>query len=90
MEQFGRDATLYGILLEMRTLLLKHDVGQEESVARVLTAIQQKDPKAIKATLDSLEFLGAAGPIRDLVLLEVPWTAEQRVDRCDQARLTAF
>jgi hypothetical protein len=80
--------SLRRILTEMRALLLKHDAAQQEAVLTVLSAIDDGDREIIKESLNSLSFWGGSGSILDLILHEVPWTAEFKRDVADDSRLT--
>jgi hypothetical protein len=84
MEQYGN---LRNILTEMHELLRKHDAGQQQYPLAVVRAIDSGDGEAVTNLLNSLEFWGGAGSIDDLILFEIPWTPEFRIDKDDNERL---
>jgi hypothetical protein len=84
---FGEYAQLHEILAEMHRLFVKHDVGQQAYTLRALDAIGSREAEAIAASLNGLEFWGGAGSVLDIILFEIPWTAEFRRDVPDDDRL---
>jgi hypothetical protein len=72
----------------MRSLLIKHDAGQQEAAAQAIEAVKSSNREAITSSLNTLDFWGGAGSIIDLILTEMPWTAEFRRDVADDSRLT--
>lgn len=79
---------LLSILLEMHSLLVRYDAGQQETTAQAIEAVKSLNREAIAKSLNTLSFLGASGSIIDLILTEMPWTAEFRRDEVDDNRLT--
>jgi hypothetical protein len=80
-------AKLRRTLSEMHTLLAKHNADQRETLATAIDSIDNRDDTALLSTLNSLSIWGGAGSILDLILFEIPWTAEWRPDAADNKRL---
>jgi hypothetical protein len=81
---------LRDILTEMHELLVKYDEGQQSYTSGAITAVDSGDADAILKSLDSLEFLGGAGSIADLILFELPWAPTFRRAVEDDDRLRAL
>lgn len=75
-------------LTEMRALLLKHDCGQQEYVLTALRAVDYGDREIIRRSLNNAGCWGRSGSILDLILFDIPWTAEFERDVADDSRLT--
>lgn len=79
---------LLGILLKMHNLLVKHDAGQQKATARSIEAVKGLNRETIAESLNTLDFWGGAGSIVDLIVTEMPRTAEFRRDAVDDNTLT--
>jgi hypothetical protein len=72
----------------MHSLLLRHDAAQQKATARAIGALNSLNREAIASSLNTLDFWGGEGSIIDLILTEIPWTAEFRRDALDDGKLT--